>query len=318
MRVAYIYHHAEKSSYAGKTIALGFKHAFDDLGETFRFFEIEKFKKKHRFPACFNLLSFSPDIIFTSVENIGYLPLAWMKTTKIVLWGQFYTPCDYEPQIHMISEETKSILNKYRDKHDMLVWSQHEDEINEQFFLGYEQELGLKFMKLIHAADKRFYIPPKLHHSYDFIWTGNMAHRQHLYDSLMTPLKKSYPNFLEFNEHAPISPQEIFERQLYSKSFFAPNIHTEAQVKHRILVNERVFTSSIQGAFQICDNGVAKRYFNEDELLIAENTDGFREVVNHFRNHPEERLEMINKAIKKILNEHTYHHRINEIYQKFG
>jgi hypothetical protein len=68
-------------------------------------------------------------------------------------------------------------------------------------------------------------------------------------------------------EHSAASPEKILSEQFYSRSFFAPNIHTDAQIKNSILVNERVFSSTLQGGFQLYDNRVARKYFTEEELI---------------------------------------------------
>lgn len=315
MKVAYVFHQNNKYTYAADTIALGFKRVFLDIGAEFRFFNTAKLSKLGF--EKLKLRLYDPDLIFTSMENIHLLPLDSLKQKKLVLWGQFYTPCNYEEQLHAITAETKSLLNKYKDKHDILVWSQHDDDINDQFFSEYEKELGLKFIQLLHGADKTLFLPPLAQPTHDFIWIGNIWHRKTRYNATIEPLKKDYPNFWEFTEHARLSPDEILAKQLYRQSYFAPNIHTDAQVQYRILINERVFSSSIQGAFQICDNPLARKYFSEEELIIAQHVEDYREILTYFKNHPKERLNMINRMTKKILKEHTYHHRVYEIFRAY-
>ncbi|MEH6307017.1 glycosyltransferase [Olivibacter sp. CPCC 100613] len=315
MKVAYCYHKNNKHTYAGDTIALGFANAFRDMGYPFRFFNTNKLRgmSTEKLKMCL----FNPDMIFTSVENINLLPLDYLKQKKLVLWGQFYTSCDYEEQIHCINTETKLLLNKYRDKHDILIWSQHEEEINEYFFSGYHKELGLKFIQLIHAADKSIYKKPIVDIEYDFIWIGNTSHRKVRYEKWITPLKKVLPNFLEFNEHSMCDPKDIYKGQYYAKSLISPNIHTSAQVKHKILLNERVFTSTLNGAFQICDNPIAKKYFTDDELLIAKTPQELIDLCLYYLKHPNERVGMIGRMSQTIMEHHTYHERIKSILSTY-
>lgn len=312
-KIAYIYQTDNRWGYAAKTVANGFKNAFVEKGDHFRFFDINAFKSSFWPTEKIKLRNFSPDIIFTSVENIPLLPLNILKPTALVLWGSFYSPCDYEPQIHAIDERTKQVLNKYSSKHNILIWSQHSEDINEQFFNGYHKELGLKFIQLLHCADKTKHTNAILTPEFDFLWIGNTSHRLSTYQSFIEPLKKEYKNYLEYTEHNSIDPETVELEKLYSRSYITPNVHTAAQIKFNILLNERVFTSSMLGGFQICDNLLARQYFNEEELIIATDSDDFIEKTRYYISHPEERLKMINQMQINLLNNHTYFNRIEDI-----
>lgn len=312
-RIAYIYQTDNKWGYAAKTVANGFKNAFIERGDSFKFFDIAKLENSFWPAEKIKLIAFSPDIIFTSVDNIPYLPLNTLKSTALVLWGSFYSPCNYEPQIDTILEKTKSVLNKYSSRHNILIWSQHDELINEQFFSGYQKELGLKVIQLLHCADKTRFTEPLLNPEFDFLWIGNVSHRLSTYNSVILPLKKEFKNHLEYTEHNMINPETVETKKLYSRSYITPNVHTAAQIKYNILLNERVFTSTMLGGFQICDNLLARKYFNEDELVIATNSNDFIEKTHHYISHPQERLHMIKKMQANLLKNHTYFNRINDV-----
>ncbi len=315
-KVAYVYNITRKKSFAGRTIALGFRNAFEIQGNEFSFFDLEKLKYPWFNSEKSRIVSYSPSLIFTSVENLKYLPLDELPNVKLVLWGQFYSTCTFEKQLVTISDETKKLLVKNRDKHSILIWSQHSTEINERFFSGYQYELGLKFEQILHCADSKNFKEPILEPEFDFLWIGNVGHRRKTYDDFIVPLKKQYSNFLEFTERNMIEPSEVENKNLYSRSFIAPNIHTPAQIKHNILINERVFTSTLMGGFQICDNELASQYFNKDELVIVKNKSEFRDVIEYYHKHPTERVEMIKKMQNKIIEQHTYSNRISQILNR--
>jgi hypothetical protein len=313
MKIAYIYQMDNRWGYAAKTVADGFKNAFIEREDTFEFFDIHELTRSFWPLEKLKLINYAPDIIFASVENIPFLPLNLLKSTSLVLWGSFYSPCNYEAQIHGISEETKRTLNKHSAKHNILVWSQHDELINEKFFSGYQKELGLKFMQLLHCADKTKYTAPVLSPEFDFLWAGNISHRLTTYKSFIEPLKKQLKNFLEYTEENKIDPEVIETTQLYSRSFITPNVHTEAQIKYKILLNERVFSSTMMGGFQICDNPLARTFFNENELIIATEPDDFIEKTLYYKNNPDGRINMIKKMQSNILKNHTYFNRIEDI-----
>jgi len=317
-KIAYIYNINNKYSYAAKTVANGFKNAFIDRQDSFRFFDLEKLQYSFWPGEKLKLINYAPDIIFASVENLPYIPLKLLKSTSLVLWGAFYSACDYEPQIHTLSEDIKQRLNKYSDKHNILIWSQHDESINEQFFSGYKRELGLKFTQLLHCADKTMFTKPVVNPEFDFIWVGNIGHRVSTYKSFIIPFKEAFNNFLEYSEHNMINPATIERKQYYARSFITPNIHTEAQIKYNILLNERVFTSSMMGGFQICDNILARELFTEDELIIATKSEDFLEKAHYYISHPDERMKMITKMQENISNNHTYFNRIDKILENLG
>lgn len=299
--------------YASKTVATGFKNAFVERGDNFQFFDIHKLTHAFWPLEKLKLVNYAPDIIFASVENVPYLPLNLLKSTSLVLWGSFYSPCDYEAQIHGISEETKKVLNKHSTKHNILIWSQHDELINDKFFSGYQKELGLKFIQVLHCADQTKYTAPVLNPEFDFLWVGNISHRLTTYKSFIEPLKMEFRNFLEYTEDNKIDPEIIEIKQFYSRSFITPNVHTDAQIKHKILLNERVFSSSMLGGFQICDNHLARKFFNEKELAIANEPDDFIEKAHYYINNPDERIKMIKNMQTNILKNHTYFNRVEDI-----
>ncbi|WP_214227139.1 glycosyltransferase [Pedobacter sp. B4-66] len=313
LKVAYVYDLNNKYSYATRSVATGFKNAFKARGDQFMAFDSSRLDKQFIPLEKARLLRFNPDIIFAPVSKIAYLPLNLLKKTALVFWGEFYSPCFYEAQIDNVSKETKDLLNKYSTRNNILVWSQHDKVINDQYFGGYEKELGVKFIQLLHCADKTQYTEPILEPEFDFLWIGNISHRIETYNSFIAPLKGVYSNYLEYNEHNMITPESIEAKRLYQRSHIAPNIHTPAQIKERILVNERVFSSTMLGGFQICDNPLASQYFNEDELVIATTKDEFIDKMSYYRTHLQERFEMIKKMQENILSNHTYFNRIDSI-----
>lgn len=317
MKIAYVYDRMHRHSYAGETVAQGFESAFSERNDDFRFFDMEKLKRRSGLIERLKIIRFAPEMIFTSAENIHFLPLKFLKSTKLVLWAPFYKPCDFEPQIHALSEDSKSALHQNSFKHDILMWSQHDEEINDSFFMGYQNELGLKFVQLLHAADHRQYAAPLLNPDLDFVWIGNIGHRINRYNHFITPLKEHFDNYLDFNEENTISPQKLEVENLYRKSFFAPNIHTDAQDNKKILLNERVFASTMAGGFQLCDNPLARQYFPEDELPIVSTAGEIIDYYNHFQKHPEERISRIKKMQQNILDKHTYRHRVETILSQF-
>ena len=152
-------------------------------------------------------------------------------------------------------------LKRYSSRHDILICSPYNEQINERFFSGYETELGLKVIQLLHCTNKTKLAEPMLRPEFDFLWVGNTTRRITTYKSFIEPLKKESNNYLEYTQHNMISPEIAEAEKLYSRAYITPNLHTDAQIKHNMLLNERVFTAAALGGFQICNNPLARKYF---------------------------------------------------------
>ena len=299
-----------KYNTAGLSIAEGFKYAYNTNGYVCDLFDIKDFKKSlFVFNRNKKFEEFRPSVIMTSVEMLEQIPLEKLSSTTFFLWGQFYEPASLEDQIVTISNKTKSFLNRFKDKHRFIIWSQHSNEINDTYFKGYVTELGLEFTQLIHCADERLFAIPSITQTYDFAWVGNINHRKSEYDKYITPLKLITNRFKELTDSAGFTSFEE-KKRIYSTSVLSPNIHTKAQKDFQILLNERVFASTLAGGFQVCDIDLAKEYFTPEEMHITENPLEYLEICKHYLKHPEQRIEYILKGQDKILKEHTYTSRV--------
>jgi len=108
------------------------------------------------------------------------------------------------------------------------------------------------------------------------------------------------------------------ERKVYSSSTISLNIHEDHQRKFGSDFNERTFKIIASGGFEICDNvRVIRKYFNENELVIAENTDDWFEKIDYYIRNPEERISIIEAGKEKVLREHTYHNRARQVIQLY-
>ncbi|TKC02909.1 glycosyltransferase family protein [Pedobacter frigoris] len=318
MKVAYIYNINNTQDYATKTVVDGFKNAFTERKDTFRIFDLIKLKSSFWPHEKLRLITYAPDVIFTDVENVSNIPLSLLKNTKLVLSGSFYSSCSYLPKTLAVTAKTKQVLNKYSTKHNILIRSPYDESFNERFFGGYQKDLGISVMQSLHCADSAKYSAPLLNPEFDFLWVGDIGTRTTTYKAFIQPLKTTFSNYLEYNEHNMINPRTIESKGYYSRSFITPNIHTEIEIKNRMLLNEMVFKSSMLGGFQICDNPLAGELFQEDELIITTNGDDFLEKAHHYISHPDKRMEMIKKMQENILKNHTYSNRIDQILASYS
>lgn len=84
--------------------------------------------------------------------------------------------------------------------------------------------------------------------------------------------------------------------------------------------NCRLFEVAGAGGFQICDRKEEiKNYFEENkEIVFFDNINELTEKINYYLENQEEAYKIGEAARKRALNEHTYEHRINEVFEIIG
>lgn len=111
------------------------------------------------------------------------------------------------------------------------------------------------------------------------------------------------------------------ERKVYSSSTVSINIHEDHQRKFGSDFNERTLKIIASGGFEVCDNvAVIRKYFSEQELVVAKNSSDWFEKIDYYIKNPDKRLPIIEAGKKKVLERHTYKNRVNQmvkIYEDF-
>ncbi|NIA14338.1 MAG: glycosyltransferase [Nitrospiraceae bacterium] len=80
-------------------------------------------------------------------------------------------------------------------------------------------------------------------------------------------------------------------------------------------INPRVFEIAACGGFQLCDPciGLDALFDFDTELPVYRDLAGLRAQVDHFLAHPDERREFARRARQRVLRDHTYEHRAQEM-----
>jgi len=98
-----------------------------------------------------------------------------------------------------------------------------------------------------------------------------------------------------------------------------PNISEPHAQDFGIDVNERTFKTLSNKSFPISDNVTAMRkIFADDEVVFSESPSQFKETVDHFIAHPEDRQSYIEKGYKNVMKNHTYFNRCAKIFRLLG
>ena len=104
------------------------------------------------------------------------------------------------------------------------------------------------------------------------------------------------------------------EGDIYRSTKISINIHEEYQKKFGGDCNERTFKIPLAGGFEIVDNvRCIKKYFNEKEMVIADNPNDYKEKLQYYLKNPDKCQDIIEAGRKRVLRDHTYERRVEQM-----
>jgi spore maturation protein CgeB len=323
-----------KATGADRWIYEGWRDVFNDLGHEFfemnaggDLKEVADAIRPHIFMTAINLLNLKKDIIVLKQMR--------RNGTKIFLWVHW-------PLIKNILKEAEPYL--LADDIADVYFGEREPES----MMNFEKTTGKKYHVIPNAANRTIHFPtsPVDKYQYDIVYLGaKLPLKKWFYDNVLLPLTKKYKvgifgpywtlrdNILRVgsrfcknirykagtsffdNLRILIPPED--ENKLYSSAKICLNFHErekDGSQPHYIL-NQRTFKIPACGGFQICDCVPAlRKYFSEDEVITAslDSKDWFKKI-EYYLNHDKERNEIREKGTKRVLKEHTYHNRAEQI-----
>jgi len=110
-------------------------------------------------------------------------------------------------------------------------------------------------------------------------------------------------------------------KKLYRTATFVPCIHEPHSRIHGYDIVQRLFMVPLAGGFTISDpvkTIYEENIFAEDELIVAKSPQDMRDKAEYFILNPEKRIPFIEKAKRRVLNEHTYFHRVRKLLSLLG
>jgi hypothetical protein len=321
----------------------GLKNAFLDLGHDFRPYTAED--DLHEV-----LTSYRPDIFFYSLNfyHRKFLDLellrsfrreglvvfcqirAWHNLTNVLASGSPATGGlkDHEKERTLISTGLAGDI----------FW--HCFEQDEPLMEGFVEATGRRFETVHLAADRTLYFQdPDPTWACDLAYVGSYipAKRQSLKANVL-PLGRMYDlrvygsdwtrssrlmgHVQRAGQYFNVRPLKGIrklvlsledERKVYSSARISLNVHEEHCRRTGSETNERTFKILACGGFELCDDvAIVRRFFTEDELVVAKNEDDWFEKIDHYLRNPDERATIAAAGRKKVLAQHTYHHRAQQ------
>lgn len=325
--------------YAARFIYEGYRDAFLDLGHEFR-----PYTSRDNLELI--LTEYNPDIFISSLNsyNLKFLDLNLLKKYReegLVFFNQIqpwkkqnnqFGGGDLQSQAHLVNLIKKGLAGDI-----FFHWLEQDDELMD----GFTKTTGYPFHTILLAADRKlFYYDYDEEYKADISYVGSLLpnkkefikkhlfplmnkYKVKIYGSDWTLTDKLQGYIQKFGQYFNIEPLKHIrkiklpledERKVYASSLISLNIHENHQRRFGSDFNERTFKIIVSGGFEICDNvAVLRKYFSENELMVAEDTNDWFEKIDFYIKNPEKRLPIIEAGKKKVLAEHTYHNRVEQI-----
>jgi spore maturation protein CgeB len=181
------------------------------------------------------------------------------------------------------------------------------------------------------ALDESVYYPMNLERPIDILFVGTLYQKRiemlerlverfknkniQIYGRFYSPFRKTLFHLLRENKNIflnkNISPSQVNE--VYNRSKVCINIHHD---QSSYGVNQRFFEIPGSGSFQLVENNpFVLDHFSEKEIMTYHSEeDLFRKIETGLKD-PETALEMAQRAYKKVLESHTFTHRVKEMLQ---
>jgi hypothetical protein len=349
MKLSIAYHIPSLDTiYAGRTIYFGYKHAIEALGH-----KLITITSNDNFSTMLD--KHTPDILMTGLNpfNLKYINLKSVLLHRKRGMRVFVnTPLWLSPISRLRISESPSLStnNDYirlikSDKYGDVYYNVCES--GDPRMDGFEKITGHSHVTIPLAADKSIIYPEyseRFKADISYIGT-NLPEKRHFFRDQVYPLGKQYKlklygqdwrfqdrllgNFQKVGQYFNIPLLRNFikpklrlenERQIYTSSIISINIHEDYQKKFGGDCNERTFKIPLSEGFEIVDNvNCIKKYFVEDkEMIIAKDKNEWFEKIAFYIKYPEKRLPIISAGKKRVLKDHTYHNRVEQIIKIYN
>lgn len=329
--------------YAGRTIYAGYKHAFEDMGHTF-----VTLTASDDLPELYE--KFKPHILITALNPyyLKYLDLQLIRKYRDRGLKVFFNTPFWNSPISKTRINEPSSLSKNKDYINLIRSGNFGDvyynicEPGDKRMVGFEETTGYKCHTISLAAD-RIILKNEFDNQFqaDISYVGTyLPAKRRFFKQYVFPLKNKYNLKLygqdwtlkdrllgwtqKFGQYFNIPYLKIIQKpklkledepKIYSSSTVCINVHEDYQKQFGGDCNERTFKIPLCGGFEITDDvACIRRYFKDgEEIVIAADKNDWFEKINYYIKNPDKRLSIIEAGRKKVLAEHTYHNRVEQI-----
>ena len=261
-------------------------------------------------------------LFITTVAALpGLAPMMGPCNGAVALIANYYDDTPNPRTIHPVSEEESRILDEHGGN-VCVALSECSPEWAERYCRGYVENHGIPVMSFTWGINLLRHYPVQTPKIADLVFLGTYFEKGTRVDDYFgEPLRRfsstvvghgwsespfDIPNtrLEDFNGAAPT---------LYSGHTISLNVHHGYEEAGHTC-NERAFNVPACGGFMVSDYAPRIHdFFPEDEAVVADGPADFLEKVEYFVRNPDERIPYVQKARRRVVAEHTYHHRLCDL-----
>lgn len=261
-------------------------------------------------------------LFITTLQYVpSLLPAMERCSGVVVLLGNYYDATPNPATVVPVSAEEARLLDEYRDR-IAVVLSECSPEGAEYYCRGYVEKHGIPVMSFTWGINLLRHFPAQTPKVADLLFLGT-------YFEKTTRIDEYFGEALRRFSHTvvgygwSISPFDIPDTMLGDFNAAAPGLYSGHTISLNIhhayeetghTCNERTFNSVACGGFMVSDYAPRIRdFFPDDEVVVADDPADFLAKVEHFVRNPDERVPYMEKARRRVVAEHTYHHRLCDL-----
>lgn len=321
---------------ADRWIYEGWRHAFEDLGHT-----VVTVTSREDIKREADLLQ--PDLLIT-YSSLWDFEIFLNQESRIMNYGKVTMFVDGE----FLNNEVAVQLAKEGKLADIFF-----GERSVAMMPDFEKRTGHPYYVIANAADRRWHFPLRgssgqaaavEKYQCDIAYVGAyLPKKEAQFKKLLLPLTKKYHvriygpywtwkdlilltgnkicrnlrltklgNWLN-TKRVTLPPED--ENKLYSSAKICINFHErEADGRDYDLLNGRTFKIPASGGFEICDHVASlRKYFTEDEVVMAENDTDWFAKIDYYMRHDTGRRAIQERGTARALRDHTYHNRVEQL-----
>ncbi|MBT5710095.1 glycosyltransferase [Candidatus Poribacteria bacterium] len=263
------------------------------------------------------------DVLFlTTLDHVPVLaPHMARCNGRIALIAGNYDGSPSPATVKTVTDDDARLLDEHRD-YISVALTEYSSTWAERYYRGYVAKHGIPVMSFTWGINLVRHFPADVAKTGDLVFAGSYFEKTPRIDDYFGPAFSKFSHTVlgfgwssspygigdvvtrEFNTLAPV---------LYSGHTVSLNVH-HAHEEAGHTCNERCFNVPACGGFMVSDYAPRIRdFFPEDEAVVADGPSDFLDKVEHFVRYPDERIPYMQKARRRVVAEHTYHHRLCDL-----
>ena len=312
-------------------VRLGLARAFSACGHQVQIWDINNVPTMDVFD------TFEPDLFLGQTYNTTRSVCTAIKERphmKVIMkggdWGEFCQKVDYSTygMLQASTNEIKMILDLHHEtnKPDYLHIYYHPSYLKETH--GNWNKNGIKVHSHLLASDLGDYINGKKTKEFesDIVFIGGYWNQKSkVINKYLIPLCNDFRYKIKIFGNAPWPVpqycgyvQNELVRDILASATICPQLHEPHSQEFGFDVSERTFKLLSNKCFVISDYVEGLNLIFGDKIVMTKSPEEFRERIDYFIKNPDERIPYIEQGYKEVINNHTYFHRVRDIFNNLG